>query len=101
LTEAINKVEAIKDFYRTSYQDVFTSKGNAIDQAIEELKTVARLTTFPEMEVTWNTYLSNAGHLESPGCFRCHGKLAAISGEKAGTVIEASCDSCHYTLVAE
>ncbi|MBI2831570.1 MAG: NapC/NirT family cytochrome c [Chloroflexi bacterium] len=96
LAEAVAKIEAIKDFYRTSYPQVSKEKKAAIDRAVEQLKEVARLTTFPEMKVTWKSYLSNAGHQESPGCLRCHGKLTATSGPQKGTPVGINCESCHY-----
>ena len=96
LEEANARVEAIRDFYRTSYPQVYAEKGAAIDKAIKELKNVARLTTFPEMNITWLTYPSNAAHQEAPGCFRCHGKLEAATGAGKDKAIDADCNLCHY-----
>ena len=96
LAQAITKVDAIKEFYSTSYPQIYEEKEPAIDEAIEELKEIARLTTFPDMKVSWRTYLDNIAHQESPGCFRCHGKLVATTGTEEGKVIDAGCDSCHY-----
>jgi hypothetical protein len=96
LAEADAKVDAIRDFYRTSYPDVAANKAGAIDQAITALKGVAVLTTFPNMKVNWNTYQNELGHIQSLGCFRCHGKLVASSGPQQGKAIDASCDLCHY-----
>ncbi len=98
LDQAITKVEAVKEFYRTSYPQIYEEKEPALDAAIEELKEIARLTTFPDMKISWETYIDNSGHLESPGCFRCHGKLVATTGDQEGKIIDASCDSCHYNL---
>ncbi len=96
LKEALDKVAAISEFYRVSYPEVYTAKKAAIDDAVRELGEVARLTTFPEMKIDWRTYVNNAGHQESPGCLRCHGKLQATSGVEKGKVVNADCDSCHY-----
>jgi nitrate/TMAO reductase-like tetraheme cytochrome c subunit len=96
LDVASAKVEAIRDFYRTTYPQVYQQKQSAIEAAIVELKEVARLTTFPDMKVTWTTYVDNAGHQHGPGCFRCHGKLVATSGATKGQAIDAGCNSCHY-----
>lgn len=96
LSEAIVKIEAIRNFYQTSYPYIYRPKEQAIEGAIKELAEIARLTTFPDMKVTWKTYIDNAGHGEYPGCLRCHGKLVATAGEEKGRTIDASCDSCHY-----
>jgi len=96
LEQAFTKVEALEEFYRTSYPQVYQERREAIDKAIEELKEIARLTTFPKMKVTWKTYIDNLGHQESPGCFRCHGKLVAAADDQEGEVIDADCQLCHY-----
>lgn len=98
LDEGAKKVESIEEFYRTSYPQVYEEKRASLDAAIVQLKEIARLTTFPYMKVDWNTYPNNLGHLQSPGCFRCHGKLVATTGDKEGTPIDAGCNSCHYPL---
>ncbi len=96
LVQATAKVEATKEFYRTSYPQLYQEKEAAIDAAIDELKEIARLTTFPDMKVDWNTYIDNIAHQESPGCLRCHGKLVATTGDQKGKVVDATCESCHY-----
>jgi nitrate/TMAO reductase-like tetraheme cytochrome c subunit len=96
LEQADEKVEVIKEFYRLNYPDVYADKSAEIDKAIEELKNVAKLTTFTHMHVTWTTYPDNIGHQKSPGCFRCHGKLEAVSGDQKGSKIDVSCNLCHY-----
>lgn len=99
LSEAIAKVEAIKSYYQASYAQLYPEKRAAIEKAITELKEVARLTTFPDMKVSWQTYRDNISHQESPGCFRCHGKLVETTGQQTGKAIDADCKSCHYSLV--
>ena len=96
LDEANAKLEEIRVFYRNSYSEVYEKKGGAINEAITELREIARLTTFPEMNVTWETYINNASHQGSPGCFRCHGKLKEKTEAAEGNVIDADCNSCHY-----
>ncbi len=96
LEQAYSKIEAVKDFYRQSYPQIDQQKSAAIDAAIAELKNIAVLTTFPYMNVTWNTYTSNAGHQSAPGCFRCHGKLVVNTGDQKGTTLSNDCELCHY-----
>ena len=96
LAQAIARVETIGEFYRTSYPQVYEEQAAAIDVAIKELKEIARLTTFPDMKVTWETYIDNIAHQESPGCFRCHGKLEGTTSDRKGEVVDAGCNSCHY-----
>ena len=90
----MDKVEAIADFYSDSYPEINAAK--AINEAIEELKRIAGLTTFPVMQVTWETHLDNLSH---EGCSRCHGKLVPEIGDDAvGPPISEGCTLCHYFL---
>lgn len=93
---AISKVESIREFYRNYYPDLLSAKGASVEKAIEELKNIAKLTTFPDMKITWNTYVDNIGHQNSPGCFRCHGKLQASQTGQGNKTINADCTLCHY-----
>lgn len=93
LEEAVAKVKAIDEFYRTSYADIYSEKPDAIHSAIAELERIARLTTFPDMRVSWTTHEDNLSH---QGCFRCHGTLTAVSGSRKGEVVDAGCTLCHY-----
>ena len=66
-----------------------------LKQAAEAVRAIYRRNFFPEMKVTWQTYPENVGHLESPGCFRCHdGEHASDRGER----ISSDCDICHTFL---
>ena len=96
LAQAITKVETIKEFYRISYPQIYEEKEQAIDKTLRGLKEIARLTTFPDMKVSWKTYPDNIAHQEFPGCLRCHGKLVATTGDQKGKAIDATCESCHY-----
>jgi nitrate/TMAO reductase-like tetraheme cytochrome c subunit len=98
LAEAVIKVDAIRDFYSANYPEVYVKQARVIEAAITELEDIARLTTFPEMKINWNTYIDNIGHQKSLGCFRCHGKLVAISGEPKGKTLTADCKLCHYVI---
>jgi hypothetical protein len=47
---------------------------------------------FPEMNVRFGTYASNIGHIDFPGCFRCHDDNHK---SKDGKKIGQECDTCH------
>jgi hypothetical protein len=96
LEQAGARIASIRDFYRNSYPKVFQEKSGAITKALQELNEISRLTNFPVMKANWASYFDNAGHQDTPGCLRCHGKLVAKGGATAGKTINAACDSCHY-----
>jgi len=47
---------------------------------------------FPAMKVTWGTYPSNIGHVDAPGCFRCHDDEHKTAD---GAAIKQDCELCH------
>jgi hypothetical protein len=47
---------------------------------------------FPAMKVGWGTYRNNIGHVDTPGCFRCHDDNHKAAD---GTVITQDCELCH------
>jgi hypothetical protein len=54
---------------------------------------------FPELRVTWGTYVNNLGHVDSPGCFRCHdGSHATTDGKDT---ITQDCGACHQLLAVD
>ena len=44
------------------------------------------------MNVKWGTYPNHIGHIDSPGCFRCHDDEHKASD---GAVIRQDCEICH------
>jgi hypothetical protein len=88
--------DAIEAYYRENYPDIVRQKEGLVDDLAAAGSEVYRRTTFPAMNVDWRTYPSNIGHMESPGCFRCHaGDHVDAKGEK----IVSDCHACHDFLV--
>ena len=74
----------------------YTAHGGAADAqvtgAVAALQEIYRRNVFPEMNVQFGTYPNNVGHMDSPGCFRCHDDNHAT---KEGKKISQDCDTCH------
>ena len=82
----------VEDFYKQKYPDIATARTVDIDKLVVGLTAIYDRNVFPEMKVSWKTYLSNLGHRNSAGCFRCHdGKHVAADG----TVLISECKACH------
>lgn len=47
---------------------------------------------FPAMRVSWGSYPNHLGHIDTPGCFRCHNEEHTA---KDGKVISQDCELCH------
>jgi hypothetical protein len=63
-----------------------------IDAAVKAVQRIYRESVFPEMRVTFGTYPNNIGHVDSPGCFRCHDDTHVSSD---GRKIGQDCETCH------
>jgi hypothetical protein len=96
-TAAEAEIDRLRSFYQLHYPEVAQYKPMAINNAVEELKLLYRLTATPIMRVTATTYPDNLGHTDFAGCFRCHdgGHLLVRNGQATAETIPSSCDTCH------
>ena len=67
-------------------------RGTEVEKAVLATIDLYRRNVFPEMKVTFGTYANNIGHIDFPGCFRCHDDDHKTSQGKA---IGQDCETCH------
>ena len=83
---------SLREFYRADAADVYMSRRQDVEKAVNSAVDIYRRSVFPEMNVQFGTYPNNIGHMDFPGCFRCHDdNHKAKDGKKIGQ----DCDSCH------
>ncbi|HTB98763.1 MAG TPA: NapC/NirT family cytochrome c [Terracidiphilus sp.] len=88
----------LEAFYRSGNPQVLATKADQVKKAGDELALLYSQNVFPEMKVTWGTHPNHIGHMDYPGCFRCHdGDHAA----KNGTSITQDCAACHNLLAVD
>ena len=63
-----------------------------VARAVVATQDVWSRNVFPAMKVTWGTYPNYLGHVDSPGCFRCHDDEHKAAD---GSVIRQDCELCH------
>jgi hypothetical protein len=51
-----------------------------------------------DLKVTWGTYPNDQGHVDYPGCFRCHDDSHSTSDKKTNS---QDCGACHQSLAVE
>jgi nitrate/TMAO reductase-like tetraheme cytochrome c subunit len=85
-------------YYRTQYPQVWDSQRATVNAAAQALVAMYDRNVFPFMKVTWGTYPNNIGHMDFPGCFRCHDGNHVT---KTGQVLSNSCDLCHNILAVD
>jgi hypothetical protein len=94
--EAMEKIaSAVGVYYRTTYPEINAQKTEEIRGSITYLQEAYVHNFFPHMNARWEDYPDNLGHLNFPGCFRCHdGKHQSSDGR----IISNDCDDCHLIL---
>jgi nitrate/TMAO reductase-like tetraheme cytochrome c subunit len=97
--EAGQKIVAgLDDFYRIQYPEVWRNQRPLVDAAAQRLVAIYDRNVFPEMKVTWGTYPNNIGHMDYPGCFRCHDGSHTT---KNGKTLSNDCSLCHNILATD
>ncbi|HWZ32088.1 MAG TPA: NapC/NirT family cytochrome c [Bryobacteraceae bacterium] len=97
--EAAQKIPSgLAAFYQQRYADVAAKRGGEVQSAGGALLAIYRRNVFPDLKVTWGTYPNNLGHMDSPGCFRCHDDSHATAEKKT---ITQDCSACHQALAVE
>lgn len=87
--EIANRVSA---FYRDGYPALWTSRQADIARTVRGVQALHSRNVFPAMGVTFGTHPDNKGHMEFPGCFRCHDEEHKT---RDGKVISQDCSTCH------
>ena len=88
----------LEAFYRSEHPEVLAAKAALVKAAGSQLAVLYSQNVFPFMKVTWGTHPNHIGHMDYPGCFRCHdGSHAA----KDGASITQDCSACHNLLVVD
>ncbi len=91
-------VSGLDDFYRTQFPQVWSTQRPLVDAAAKRLVAVYDRNVFPSMKVTWGTYPNNIGHMDFPGCFRCHDGSHV---SKSGKTLSNDCGLCHNLLAVD
>ena len=84
--------ERLRAFYGRNYAQIAASRGTDVDQLVRTVQGLYRRNVFPTMKVSWGTHENNLGHMDSPGCFRCHDDNHKTAD---GRTIRQDCDLCH------
>jgi hypothetical protein len=97
--DAAQKIaQGMNSFYQHKYADVWAKSANDVQLAAQALVAIYRNNVFPDLKVTWGTYPNNLGHMDDPGCFRCHDDSHATPEKKT---ITQDCSTCHEMLATE
>ena len=82
----------LRDYYRAEYQPIYNTRRQDVEKAVVAAESIYRRNVFPEMNVQFGTYPNNIGHIDFPGCFRCHDDNHK---SQDGKTIGQNCETCH------
>ena len=94
--EAVKAIAAIEEDYKRNLFDYYSQNGQAIKNAVVEIQAIYDRTVFQEQKIDWTTYPNNLGHIDSPGCFRCHDGKHLNANQEA---VRLECNICHAVPV--
>jgi hypothetical protein len=90
--EAMKAIADIEEDYKRNLFDYYSQNGQKVKQAVQELQAIYDLSYFHDQQVDPATHPNNLGHMNSPGCFRCHGGTHLNAQNEA---IRLECNICH------
>ena len=91
--EGLSAIAAgVSAFYDRDYPSVVTANAGGVHRAADQLQRLYRRNVFPTMKISWGSYPNNRGHMEFPGCFRCHDDTHKT---RDGRAISQDCSMCH------
>jgi hypothetical protein len=99
--EARSRIPAqLADFYRSQHPEVLPGQGALVKSAGDALATIYSQNVFPDMKMTWGTHPNHIGHMDYPGCFRCHDG-DHNNKSKPSDSITNDCSACHNLLAVD
>jgi hypothetical protein len=92
--DAMQAIAALDKYYQNSLY--YKGHENEIQASIKEIQNIYDRTVFQDQKIDWTTYPNNLGHINAPGCFRCHDGKHLDSKQQA---IRLECNLCHSVPV--
>lgn len=90
--EGLEAIAGLAERYQGEYSDFYAENTELVEEAVASLQEIYETIVFHDQEVDWGTHPNNIGHVEAPGCFRCHdGKHLNAQNE----AIRLECNVCH------
>jgi len=90
--EGLRRINNLIDYYSDQYPDYYKNNNEKVQAAVDYLQEVYMQSVFIHQKVDWNTHPNNIGHVNFPGCFRCHDGKHLNTEQQA---IRLECNLCH------
>jgi hypothetical protein len=83
---------SLRGFYAAGGQPASGAPQAELEKLVAAAQRIYQRNVFPEMNVRFGTYPNQIGHIDFPGCFRCHDD-SHKTGD--GRTITQDCETCH------
>jgi hypothetical protein len=94
--QAYAAIDNLETYYKQT--EYYAGNADKISAAVQSLKDIYSGTVFHDQQVDWTTHPNNVGHINSPGCFRCHDGKHLDDKKQA---IRLECNLCHSVPVVK
>jgi hypothetical protein len=90
--EAMNAITGLEQYYQDNFPNFYRDNSPKFTRALQEIRDIYNRSVFLDQKVDWTTHPNNIGHINTPGCFRCHDGKHLDSNQQA---IRLECNLCH------
>ncbi|MBV5331537.1 hypothetical protein JZU69_03935, partial [bacterium] len=94
--DAMKAIATLEEDYKNNFSDYYSQNSEKIQKVAAELQAIYDRTVFHDQMVDSTTHPDNLGHINAPGCFRCHDGTHLNPQEEA---IRLECNLCHSVPV--
>lgn len=91
-TQALESIAGLESYYQTNFPGFYQQNAQKVSAAIQAIQQIYSESVFIEQKVDWDTHPNNLGHIDAPGCFRCHDGKHLDANQGA---IRLECNLCH------
>jgi len=91
-TEGQAGIAKLESYYEGNYPEFYETNPGKVADAIKVLQQIYADSVFIDQKVSWDSHPTNIGHIDSPGCFRCHDGKHLDANQQA---IRLECNLCH------
>lgn len=90
--DAQQGIAELEAYYQDNHPEYYGSNQDNITGAISVLQEAYANSVFMDQKVDWDSHPTNIGHIDSPGCFRCHDGKHLNADQEA---VRLECNLCH------
>jgi len=85
-------IAELESYYENNYPEFYELNPGKVADAVRVLQQIYTNSVFISQKVDWDSHPTNIGHIDSPGCFRCHDGKHLDANQQA---IRLECNLCH------